>query len=70
MASVPAPPPFLQNVGEPPIPFDTWQKIFSNYLVVINATGNAWPDARLRATVLHCLGSKTFLNITGHRYNI
>ncbi|XP_030595617.1 uncharacterized protein LOC115787179 [Archocentrus centrarchus] len=35
-----------------------WMRMFSNYLLVINATGNAWPDARKRATLLHCLGAE------------
>ena len=55
-ASVPSPPPFLPHVGEPPIPFETWRKIFDNYMLVIHARGDAWPDARRRAVLLHCLG--------------
>ncbi|CAI5660563.1 unnamed protein product [Oreochromis niloticus] len=55
-ASVPSPPPFLQHAGEPPIPFMTWRKFFENYMLVINATGDAWPEARRRAVLLHCLG--------------
>lgn len=35
-----------------------WMRIFKNYLLVINATGNAWPEARRRATLLHCLGAE------------
>lgn len=38
------------------MPFDMWLRMFGNYLLVINASGNAWPDARKRATLLHCLG--------------
>ncbi|XP_048853518.1 uncharacterized protein LOC125721593 isoform X2 [Brienomyrus brachyistius] len=56
--NVPAPPMFLPCPGEPPIPFDMWLRIFKNYLLVINATGNAWPEARRRATLLHCLGTE------------
>uniref|UniRef100_A0A671U193 Retrotransposon gag domain-containing protein n=1 Tax=Sparus aurata TaxID=8175 RepID=A0A671U193_SPAAU len=48
--------PFLSQAGESPIPFATWQKFFDNYMLVINATGNAWPEARRRAVLLHCLG--------------
>ncbi|CAL9706462.1 unnamed protein product [Knipowitschia caucasica] len=55
-ASVPCPPSFLPHVGEPPIPFATWRRMFENYMLVINATGDAWPDARKRAVLLHCLG--------------
>lgn len=32
--------------------------MFDNYLLVINATGNAWPDERKRAVLLRCLGTK------------
>lgn len=32
--------------------------MFNNYLVVINATGNSWPEARKRALLLHCLGTE------------
>ncbi|XP_054873664.1 uncharacterized protein LOC129350628 [Amphiprion ocellaris] len=55
-ASVPCPPFFLPRVGEPPIPLATKRKMFKNYMLVINATGEAWPDARKRAVLLHCLG--------------
>ncbi|ROI16643.1 hypothetical protein DPX16_22620 [Anabarilius grahami] len=37
------------------MPFDMWLRMFDNYLLVINAVGSAWPDARKRATLLHCL---------------
>ena len=56
MANVPPPPMFLPCPGEPPMPFDMWMRIFNNYMLVINATGNAWPEARKRATLLQCLG--------------
>lgn len=36
------------------IPFAMWWKI--NYMLVINARGDAWPDAQGRAVPLHCLG--------------
>ena len=32
--------------------------MFNNYMLVINATGNAWPTTRKRATLLHCLGAE------------
>lgn len=56
--AVPSPPPFLSVNGEPPIPFETWQKNFQNYMIVIQATGDAWPETRRRAVLLHCLGTE------------
>lgn len=53
---VPSPPLFLPQVGEPPITFATWRKIFDNYMLAIHATGNTWPDVRKRAVLLQCLG--------------
>ena len=49
---------FLPCPGQPSIPFDTWMKIFDNYMLVIHAEGDAWPDKRKRATLLHCLGAE------------
>lgn len=40
------------------MPFKTWLQVFDNYLLVINATGNAWPAARKRAVLLHCIGAE------------
>ncbi len=40
------------------MPSDMWLRIFDNYLLVINAVNTAWPDARKRATLLHCLGAE------------
>lgn len=51
-------PMFLSCPGEPIMPFDMWLRMFDNYLLVINAVGSAWPDARKRATLLHCLGAE------------
>lgn len=31
--------------------------MFRNYLLVVGATGDAWPEARKRALLLHCLGT-------------
>ena len=56
--NVPCPTPFLPCPGKPTIPFKTWMQMFDNYLLVINATGNAWPAARKRAVLLHCLGTE------------
>ncbi|CAL9696624.1 unnamed protein product [Knipowitschia caucasica] len=58
MANVPPPPAFLPSPGEPTMPFEMWMRIFNNYLLVINASGNSWPEGRKRATLLHCLGTE------------
>ena len=55
---VPAPAMFLPCPGEPSIPFETWLRMFRNYMLVINATRNAWPTTRKRAILLHCLGAE------------
>lgn len=55
---VSAPSMFLAYLGEPTMPFDMWLHMFNNYLMVINAVGAAWPEARRRATLLHCLGAE------------
>uniref|UniRef100_A0A8C1UM80 Uncharacterized protein n=1 Tax=Cyprinus carpio TaxID=7962 RepID=A0A8C1UM80_CYPCA len=49
---------FLPCPGESAMPFDMWLRVFNNYLLVINATGDAWPDIHKRATLLHCLGTE------------
>ncbi|KAJ8362815.1 hypothetical protein SKAU_G00116460 [Synaphobranchus kaupii] len=59
----PSPPPAVRSLfipcpGDPTMPFNTWLRIFENYLLVINATGTDWPDARKRAVLLHCLGTE------------
>lgn len=56
--NTPFPTPYLPCPGEPAIPFTTWEKIFRNYLLVINASGDEWPEARTRALLLHCLGTE------------
>ncbi len=56
--NVSALPTFLSCPGDPTMPFDMWLRIFDNYLLVINAVGTAWPDARKRATLYHCLGAE------------
>ena len=56
--NVPCPAPFLPCPGKPTMPFKTWMQVFENYLLVINATGNAWPAARKRAVLLHCIGTE------------
>uniref|UniRef100_A0A669FAM3 Reverse transcriptase domain-containing protein n=1 Tax=Oreochromis niloticus TaxID=8128 RepID=A0A669FAM3_ORENI len=57
-ANVHPPPMFLPCPGDPALPFNMWMRMFNSYLLVINATGNAWPEARRRATLLHCLGTE------------
>lgn len=52
------PTPFLPCPGEPPIPFDMWLRMFRNYLLVVGASGDAWPVERKRALLLHCLGTE------------
>ena len=56
--SVPLPAPFMPCPGEPAIAFTTWLKMFENYMLVINATGDSWPDARKLAVLLHALGTE------------
>ncbi|KAF7643879.1 hypothetical protein LDENG_00231610 [Lucifuga dentata] len=48
--------------------------MFQNYLLLINASGDEWPDARKRALLLHCLGTegqRIFLSLpnTGDTYD-
>lgn len=47
---------FLQNVGEPPIPFKAWIRMFENYLQAMSE--KELPDARKRALLIHCLGAE------------
>lgn len=35
-----------------------WLKMFENYVLVIGATEDSWPDARKRAVLLHALGTE------------
>lgn len=49
---------FLPCPGELTLPFDTWMKMFNNYLLVVASNPDAWPDARKRALLLHCLGTE------------
>lgn len=58
MVSVPTPASFLPCNGEPAIPFATRWKMFENYLLAINATGDSWPDARKHAILLRSLGTE------------
>ncbi|MEQ2236296.1 hypothetical protein ILYODFUR_011107 [Ilyodon furcidens] len=57
--SVPLPVPFMPCPGEPAIPFTTWLKMFENYMLVIAASGDGWPDARKRAVLLHAPGMES-----------
>ncbi|KAL0172251.1 hypothetical protein M9458_032562, partial [Cirrhinus mrigala] len=56
--SLPTPPMFLPCPGQPPVPIHTWKKMFENYLVTIDATGDRWPEERKRAVLLQCLGAE------------
>lgn len=56
--NAPFPSPFLPCLGELTIPFTMWEKMFSSYLLVINAAGEEWPQARKIAHLLHCLGTE------------
>ena len=57
-AAVPLPALFLPGAGQPTIPFDMWAKMFMNFLLAVHAEGGDWPDTRLRAILLHCLGTE------------
>ncbi len=59
MASVSTfPMPFLPCPGEPAIPFDTWLRMFQNYLLVVGASGDGWSVECKQALLLHCLGTE------------
>lgn len=58
LVSAPFPNPFLPCPGEPVLPLVTWMKMFRNYMLVINATGDSRPEARKQALLLHCLGTE------------
>jgi len=49
---------FMLCLGGPLTPFNMWMRIFNNYLLVINAKENAWPEVCKRATLLYCLGAE------------
>lgn len=49
--------PFIPCPCEPSIPLDVWLKMFENYLIVVNASGDDWPVVRKQALFLHCLGT-------------
>ena len=40
------------------MPFETWLKMFENYLLVIDVEGEMWPDTRQRAVLLHSVGTE------------
>lgn len=50
------PAPFLQNVGDPPIPFKAWIRSFENFLLAM--AEEELPDTRKRALLIHCLGAE------------
>jgi len=45
---------FLTCPGEPAMLFSTWLLIFEKYLLVIDATRDAWLDERWRVVLLPC----------------
>ena len=49
------PTPFLQNVGEPPMPFKAWIRVFENYVLAMD---EELSEARKRALLIHCLGAE------------
>lgn len=49
------PTPFLQNVVEPPMPFNAWIRVFENYVL---AMYEELSDTRKRALLIHCLGAE------------
>lgn len=72
-AATPFSTPFLQCPCEPALPFDTWLKIFQNYLQVIATSSNECSDSLKRPLLLHCLGNQrteTFLYSTRSRSDI
>ena len=54
--SVPLPAPLMPCPGEPAITFSMWLKMFENYMLIIGAAGDSWPDARKCTVLLHTLG--------------
>lgn len=50
--------PFLQCPCEPALPFNTWLKIFQNYLQVVATSFNEWSDSQKWALPLHCLENR------------
>lgn len=38
--------------------FDMWLRMFETYLLAIHTEGDDWPDTRVRAMLLHCLGTE------------
>lgn len=57
-SSAPFPNFFLPALGDPTIPFKTWEQMFQNYLLVIDVEGQELSEARKRALLLHCLGTE------------
>ena len=57
ITGIPAPTPFLQNPGEPSIPWGIWSMTFDNYLnaIGLDVTKNA---DRCRALLIACLGTE------------
>ena len=47
--------PFLQNLGEPSMPFTAWTRVYENYVLAIQE--NALTDARKCTLLIHCFGT-------------
>lgn len=56
--SMPLSAPFMPCPGEPAIAFTMWLKMLENYMLVIDAMGDSWPDARKQTILLHALGTE------------
>lgn len=50
------PPAFLETPGEPTIPFNSWIRMFDNYVIALSA--DDIPEKRKRALLIHCLGTE------------
>lgn len=55
---LPMPPMLLTCPAQSSVPIHTWKKMFENYLVAIDATGDRWPEERKCAVLLQCLGAE------------
>ena len=55
ITGVPAPTPFLQSPGEPPVSWSNWILTFENYLLAVGLDEKT-QEARCRALLISCLG--------------
>lgn len=56
MLALSPPPAFLDTPGEPTIPFNSWIRMFDNYVTALSAEDI--PEKRKRALLIHCLGTE------------